>query len=314
MALAARPHDRIAHRRTDAAWLASAWVDPAARVLELRRDMLPTYAAQDGSGATRLAWRAAPTVDADEAAGRGAVTVLLGQRDGVTHLALLHPAPPEDDPPTDAGRPPAEWTTLRDVVQNLAEDDAALAVHAVGLAEWHRGTRFCARCGGGLDPAQAGHLLVCRQCRRHHFPRTDPAVIMLVRTGDGESERCLLGRHPGWPEGRYSTLAGFVEPGETCEDAVRREVAEETGVRVGDVRFEGDQPWPFPASLMVGFTATAESTEIAVDGEEIEDARWFTRRELEACATSGEVVLPGGVSISRVLIERWFGGELPGRW
>ena len=338
IAFAEYTHDRIAERRSDEAWLAAAWSDPAARVLEMRADRLPTYetgqaaahdhggprtadrhglGSDDEPGSVRIAWRSAVSVDLAAADQSGAVRVLLGQRDGVAHLALLHPAPPDAEPEVDpaaTGQPPARWTTLRAVVQGLASDDAPFALHAVGLAEWHRALRHCPRCGERVRPAQAGHTLVCTGCGRHHFPRTDPAVIMLVATGEGEQEQCLLGRHPSWPSGRYSTLAGFVEPGETLEDAVRREVVEETGVRVGEVIWEGDQPWPFPASLMAGFSARAETTDIAVDGEEIEHARWFTRSELGECAASGEIALPGGVSISRTLIERWYGEPLPGRW
>jgi NAD+ diphosphatase len=139
---------------------------------------------------------------------------------------------------------------------------------------------------------------------------------MVVTSGEpgAEDERCLLGRQAAWPEGRYSTLAGFCEPGETLEDAVRREVAEEVGVRVGEVEYFGNQPWPLPASLMLGFVARAESTEIEVDAHEIEDARWFTRAEMKAGAEAGTLVLPGGVSISRSLVEHWYGGPLAGHW
>jgi NAD+ diphosphatase len=134
---------------------------------------------------------------------------------------------------------------------------------------------------------------------------------MLVTDGDG---RALLGRQPVWPPGRWSTLAGFVEPGETIEQAVRREVMEEAGVRVGEVRYFGSQPWPLPASLMLGFVGRAESTEIRVDDDEIEDARWFTREEVRAGAADGSLLLPGGISISRALVEHWFGGPLHGQW
>jgi NAD+ diphosphatase len=126
--------------------------------------------------------------------------------------------------------------------------------------------------------------------------------------------RALLGRQPSWPEGRYSTLAGFVDPGESLEEAVVREVAEEVGVEVGDVTYFGNQPWPFPQSLMVGFFARARGTDISVDGEEIEHARWFTREEMRAEAEAGTLVLPGGISISRSLVEAWYGAPLPGSW
>jgi NAD+ diphosphatase len=208
---------------------------------------------------------------------------------------------------------------LRAVVQSLVDETIAngpLVLHAIGLAEWHWATRHCPRCGGRLEPRQAGHVLRCADCGRDQFPRSDPAVIMLVTDGEPGSpdERALLGRSPAWPAGRYSTLAGFVEPGETMEDAVRREVEEETGVRVGEVTYFGSQPWPLPASLMVGFTGRAIETTIDVDGSEIEDARWFTRQEMRAEAEAGTLVLPSGVSISRSLVESWYGGTLPGHW
>jgi NAD+ diphosphatase len=183
-------------------------------------------------------------------------------------------------------------------------------VHAVALAEWHASHRFCPRCGGRLRPSVAGHVLTCEACQKQQFPRSDPAVIMMVTDG----ERALLGRQAAWPEGRYSTLAGFVDPGESLEEAVVREVAEETGVRVTDVSYFGNQPWPFPQSLMVGFFARAVSSEITVDGAEISDARWFTREQMKAEAEAGTLALPGGISISRSLIEAWYGGPLPGSW
>jgi NAD+ diphosphatase len=196
------------------------------------------------------------------------------------------------------------------VVQTLSEPDAGFMVHAVALAEWHAGHRFCPRCGGRLRVTDAGHVLTCEQCERQQFPRSDPAVIMMVTDGD----RALLGRQPSWPEGRYSTLAGFVEPGESLEDAVVREVAEETGVEVTDVTYFGNQPWPFPQSLMVGFFARAVTTEVTVDGDELSDARWFSREDMKSGAEAGTLVLPSGISISRSLVEAWYGGPLPGTW
>ncbi len=142
------------------------------------------------------------------------------------------------------------------------------------------------------------------------YPRTDPAVIMTVVHGEGPDERLLLGHAAHWPERRFSTLAGYVEPGESLENAVRREVAEEAGVVVGDVAYRGSQPWPFPASLMLGFSARALTTELHVDGVELTDARWFTRAELADAVRSGEVLLPGRSSIARALVEDWFGARL----
>jgi NAD+ diphosphatase len=226
--------------------------------------------------------------------------VLLGV-DGRATFAVIAPADLADE----------SWTTLRAVVALVDTDDVPFLVHAIGLAEWHWSTRFCPRCGGALASTQAGHVLRCTSCGREQFPRTDPAVIMLVTD---DEDRALLGRQPSWPRGRWSTLAGFVEPGESLEDAVRREVAEESGVRVGEVTYVGSQPWPLPASLMLGFRGRALSPDIQVDGQELEEARWFSRADALAGAEDGSLVIPPGVSISRRLIVDWYGEDLPGAW
>ena len=158
---------------------------------------------------------------------------------------------------------------------------------------------------------------MCTECGKPQFPRSDPAVIMLIAAGEpgAPDERCLLGRNHSWPTGRFSTLAGFCEPGESLEDAVRREVLEETGVVVGEVSYFGNQPWPLPSSLMLGFHGRAVSEEIRLDDADVEDARWFTRDEMLRQTEAGTLVLPGsGVSISRSLVEDWYGGPLPGSW
>lgn len=160
-------------------------------------------------------------------------------------------------------------------------------VHAVALENWQRLHRFCSRCGERTVIAAAGHIRRCQACGAEHYPRTDPAVIMLVTD---EEDRALLGRQVHWPEGRFSTLAGFVEPGESIEQSVVREVFEEAGVTVGEVEYIASQPWPFPSSLMLGFFARATSSEITVDGEEIHEARWFSREDLAAAFESGEVL------------------------
>ncbi|CAM3251074.1 NAD(+) diphosphatase [Nocardioides dubius] len=296
VALSKHPHDRHGLRRDDTDWVATKWADPATRVLPIAGTRIRPV---DGA----LDW-----VRPDQAP--DGTRVLLGERDGVTYFAVL--APP---PPADADR--AEWLPLRGVLGLLGDADLGpLVLHAIGLAEWHWVTRFCPRCGGALEARQEGHVLRCLACAKEQFPRTDPAVIMVVTDGEPGSaeERCLLGRSPQWPEGRFSTLAGFVEPGETIEDAVRREVFEETGVTVGEVRYFDSQPWPLPASLMIGFIGRAVSTQIDVDGSEIAEARWFTRAQMRAEAEAGTLKLPSGVSISRSLIETWYGDALPGIW
>jgi NAD+ diphosphatase len=290
IALSRQAHDRIADRRVDEEWFDETWRDPATRVLVIAGTRFEVV---DG----RVPW-----VSPQEAP--PGVPVLLGDLDGVVHFAVVvGPDAAGDD-----------WTGLRGVIRTIDEDEAALVVHAIGIAEWLFATRHCPRCGGRLEPAQLGHLLRCASCGREEFPRTDPAVIMVVVDGDAPDDRCLLGRHPAWPPGQYSTLAGFVEPGESIEQAVRREVLEESGIRIGDVSYFGSQPWPLPRSLMVGCIAHAESTEVSVDGVEIEDARWFTRAEMKEGAEAGTLILPGGISISRSLVEHWYGGTLPGQW
>ncbi|HYJ28582.1 MAG TPA: NAD(+) diphosphatase [Nocardioides sp.] len=294
VALSAHAHNRMGLRRTDDAWLAEQMADPATRVLVVAGNRL------------RPVEEAVQWVGPDQAP--EGTLVLLGERDGVVHLAVIVA-------PDDAPGEPEEWVPLRSVLTLLAEgspEHAPLVMHAIGLAEWHHATRFCPRCGGSLASRSAGHELRCTQCDRAQFPRTDPAVIMAITHGDGDDEAILLGRNTAWPTGRWSTLAGFCEPGETLEDAVRREVMEEVGVQVGEVAYFGSQPWPLPASLMLGFTGRAVTTDIDVDGAEIEEARWWTRADFEAAGRSGELVVPRGISISSSLIESWFGRPLDG--
>ena len=197
---------------------------------------------------------------------------------------------------------------LREAAAALPVHDAALAAYAASLLSWHRRHRFCANCGAPTAPADAGHERECPACDTHHFPRTDPVVIVRVTAGD----RLLLGRQASWVPGRFAVLAGFVEPGEGLEEAVRREVLEESGVEVGDVSYVASQPWPFPSSLMIGFSAVARPGEPRPGDGELCEVRWFERAEVEAAVagTSG-VRLPPRYSISRRLIDGWL-GQPPG--
>ena len=289
VALSRHAHNRLGMQRTDAAWLDRRWADPATRVLVVAGTRLRPA---DGDAD----WRPSAEVPAG-------TRVLLGEEAGTTYFACL--LDPEHAPGD-----PEEWVPLRGLLPALAAhpDRAPLLFHAIGLAEWHHATRFCPRCAGTLESRAAGHELRCTRCDRPQFPRSDPAVIMAVVHG----EEILLGRQPRWPPDRWSTLAGFCEPGETLEDAVRREVAEEVGIPVGEVTYFGNQPWPLPASLMLGFVAHAESREIDVDGAEIEAARWFSREQFRDAVAAGEMQVPRGVSISSSLLADWYGGPLPG--
>ena len=193
------------------------------------------------------------------------------------------------------------FTDLRAVAGALPRGDASILAHARGLMHWRGQHRFCGVCGGACEPQSAGHVMRCTVCGTSHFPRTDPAVIMLVHRGD----RALLGHSHRFPNTKmYSTLAGFVEPGESLEEAVAREVLEESGVRVGRVYYHSSQPWPFPASIMLGFYAEALSEEVTIDPTELQDARWFSRAQIRDAEANG-FSLPRLDSIARRLIEDW---------
>ena len=266
--------DRAGERRNDDAWLAARRVDPTTRVVA---------ASQAGVLSEDDHPKLLSATDLPD----GAETVLLGV-DGGGHAVFA--ADVGDDYP-------GERRGLRDLAANMSQAEGGMIAHGVALLNWHRGHHFCANCGARTKSAEAGHVRRCPNCGAEHHPRTDPVVIMLVADGD----RAMLGRQPHWPPGRYSALAGFVEPGESLEEAVAREVREESGVQVTDVRYRSSQPWPFPTSLMLGFSAGWASGEPAVGDGELEDVRWFTRKEI----AGGEVQLPPPEAIARRLIEEW---------
>lgn len=271
-------HDRAAHLRKD-----DAWRSPEVQVLVIGGEHVPTTG---GSGLRWIPMDSAPEGE----------WIFLGTRGDARFAAVMvDRVPPELEP-----------ASLRLIGPTIAPQEASLAVHAVGIARWHQNHKFCAKCGQPSQIASAGHVRICPACGAHHFPRTDPAVIMLITD---DHDRALLGRQPSWPEGRFSTLAGFVEPGETLGDAVRREVMEEVGIEVGDVTYAASQPWPFPSSLMLGFVGRALKTEIAVDHDEIAEARWFSRDDVAELTASGELLLPPNVSISNWLIDTWYRGR-----
>ncbi|MGI8577495.1 MAG: NAD(+) diphosphatase [Nocardioidaceae bacterium] len=302
-------HDRLAYKRPDAAFLAAAWADQSTRVLEVRGSELATNAARDS-----LRWvspRQAPP----------GARMLLGRANTVVHFAVLvDPALPtagetweEYDELRVSSKPAADSLTshhapLRTIATKLDAVEASLAVHAASLTGWHLRHPKCSVCGAETAPVESGASRRCPSCGTVHFPRTDPAVIMLAID---EEDRCLLGHNAARAAGWFSTLAGFVEPGESPEAAVVRELKEETDIDVDEVRYAGAQPWPFPASLMLGFFARATGTEITVDGDEITAARWFSRAELKAVVERGEVGLPTPISIAYALVAAWYGEELP---
>ncbi|MFF2271058.1 NAD(+) diphosphatase [Agromyces sp. NPDC058136] len=292
--------DRDAERRADPALFDVFDADPASRVLLVHGDRALLAEQVDGS---------APALELFEpsAAPGGMLRAYLG-RGGDRALAYEFRA--VDDETAAAVEPEAaRWATLRAAATQLGELDTGLFVEALALANWHATHAFCPRCGSTTTPVQAGWTRRCDRDGAMLFPRTDPAVIVLVTDDD---DRLLLGSNALWEQRRFSLLAGFVEPGESLEDAVVREIAEEAGLAVDRVEYLGSQPWPFPASLMLGFSARLApgvDPELArPDGEEILELRWFTRDEL--AESWGGVTLPGETSIARWIIERWYGGPV----
>jgi len=276
---AAAPLDRAAHRRKDPAWLAEALAAPVARVLPLWRGQ---NLVTGGTEAPEAAFLPGPA-GAALAAAAAVPPVFLGLHGDVPLFALdlSGVADPLGLPELSRRGQAGAFFDLRVVGPLMDGGQAALCACARGLTWWNARHRFCGVCGAPAESAEGGHVRVCSNadCATHHFPRTDPAVIMLVHDGAG---RCVLSRQERWPAGMHSVLAGFVEPGESLEDTVAREVFEEVGIRVTDVRYRSSQPWPFPASLMLGFTARAETTDLTVDGSELESAVWVTREEIRA--------------------------------
>jgi NAD+ diphosphatase len=299
LALSRATVDRATERRSDDAWVAQVWADPATRVLVVKDSRTLARPADDGYELLYI-----PSSQAPEG-----TRFLLGvDDDGVAYFGVSG---------TVYADIPSEYksVSLRAVGADLSDRDAGLFTHAVALANWHDSHTHCPRCGTPTVPAPAGHLTRCPKDETDHFPRLDPAVIMLVTDPD---DRCLLARNASWPERRMSVLAGFVEPGESAEHAVAREVFEETSIEVGQIRYLGSQPWPMPRSLMLGFQSVAPGgQEIRVDREEIAEAHWFTRLELRAAIDNSELSIAPTSSIARRLIEYWYGEELPdstGSW
>lgn len=266
---------------------------PGARVLELWNGQIPVGA----DGALALTGAAGDALPAD--------LVYLGRAEAQGEVLAVELDPSETAPLLPPG---AVWSDLRQIMSQLSPPEAELAATAKAVLSWHRTHRYCSACGQPSRMAEAGWQRKCPSCGTSHFPRTDPVVIMLVARG----ERLLLGRSPGWPEGMYSTLAGFMEPGETVEAAVRREVAEETGILVGEVRYVSSQPWPFPASLMLGCLGLALSETISLDPAELEDAQWLTRQEMVAVLAGQHprVRAPRSGSIAHALIVNWLADRI----
>ena len=292
--------DRASVQRKDADWIAAMIASPARRGVAAGRDQVLVSGAGRGLGLVRLE----PT---DE---QLAVPILLGLDGDAPLFAIDLEQEAARDRPADDGswdrdgeREGPHLISLREAGVTLPPSEAGIAAYATALLAWHRRHRFCANCGHETDVVEAGFERTCPRCGSHHFPRTDPVVIMTVEH-DG---RLLLGRRTGWPEGRLSVLAGFISPGEAAEEAVVREVQEESGIICRDPVYVTSQPWPFPASLMLGFHAIADGDEATPTDGELDEVHWIAGDRVRAAVDGEEVgfALPGEVSIARYLIERW---------
>jgi len=286
--------ERAAHLRSDPTWFENALADERSRVVpiwnsrSLIADGDPKGDELPRAGLLELAQIPEDRRNSNE-------LILLGRFNDSSFFA--YEIESSDPPPIPAG---THFDDLRLAAALLPAEEAGLLGYARAMITWRNRHRYCGTCGTKTLPAKGGHVLVCTNpaCRHEQFPRIDPAIIVLV----SDEQRALLGRQASWPIGRYSTIAGFVEPGESLEDAVAREVLEETGIKVDKIEYHSSQPWPFPSSLMLGFTAHAVSEEVHLRDQELEDARWFTRTDL----ASGSPLLPPQQSISFRLIEHWY--------
>lgn len=286
LALARSAVERAAELRNQPEALHLLWSQPSTKVLRVR----PNHVACAGEELLLLPPHQMVNQEHER--------LFLGLDSGVAYFAVIDESEGE------------EWRTLRDVGHLLSAHDVGLATHAIALANWHASHTHCPRCGAPTVMEHGGSIRRCTFDGTEHYPRTDPAVIVLVRDA---SDRILLGRQAVWPPKRYSTFAGFVEPGESFEAAVTREVKEEAGVDVVDVAYLGSQPWPFPASIMVSFVATTHHPDAAkADGQEIETVLWLSRDDLRRQVAQGEILLPPSISIARRMIEAWNGEPLEG--
>ncbi len=289
-------HDRAAHRRTDDRWLTEAW--PSARVIAV--DAAGYARVRHTGDTTELVFTAGADVAPD------LPRTFLGEHDGIAYFSV-------------PGQRAEDWESLRITAGALDDLGAGLLASAIALAAWHASHTHCPRCGAATEPVSAGWSTRCTADGSMHFPRTDPAVIMLIHDG---ADKCVLGRGEEWGTGRFSILAGFVEAGESAEAAVVREVAEEVGLSVTDVHYAASQPWPFPASLMLGYTALGDSSQPVVlqDGE-LAEAGWFSRAEIRAARVWGNEgeewpedwpsplrALPGNASIANAILTDWLDG------
>ena len=291
--------DRADHLRADESWIEARLADPSSRFVAVWRSKNLVVSAE----APRAAWLDAERASALLGAARYLTFLGLHEERAYIALDISYMDDPRDEP---AVAELGEFRDLRAVGPVMQRDEGSLLAYARGLMHWHRRHRFCGICGSPTESRRAGHLRVCANpdCGTQHFPRTDPAVIMLVHDG---GERCVLGRQKIWPQGMHSTLAGFVEPGESLEEAVAREVKEEVGLELdpAEVDYHSSQPWPFPSSIMLGFHARSDFVPLQVNLDEMESAAWYSRADLARSPEDERFRLPRRDSIAWRLIEDW---------
>jgi NAD+ diphosphatase len=298
------PLDRASEKRTDTEWVEAKRRDPSSFILPMWR-LQPFILGPENAKAPIEAGFLRPGL-AESLAGPNAASVLLGLENGHAYFALdISEArdPANEGPLAGLGH----FREMRGAAMLLPAKDTAILGQAKAVIDWHQRHGFCPRCGGLTVIADAGYKRVCLNCNAEHFPRTDPVVIMLATHGD----QCLVGRGKQFPRGMLSALAGFIEQGETIEEAVRREIREEAGVRTGRVTYYATQPWPFPSSLMIGCFAEAESQEITVDESELAEARWLERDAVRAVLAGDQSQgfwLPPAIAIAHHLLKAWSEG------
>lgn len=291
------PLNRFSEMRPDEAHMQELWQHQEARVLVVHDTLSLLKEQKSGKEAAILGRQEAETL-----AKLAHVLVYLGSEKGEPYFALGLEG--MEQQLAEIVGDAYTLADLRTSALELPQPDGALLAYARGMVHWNLHHRFCPNCGSETYSTHAGHVRQCTNeaCNRHHFPRTDTAVIVIISDGDA----CLLGRQAAWPRGMYATIAGFLEPGETLEQAFAREAQEETGVELQTISYHSSQPWPFPSSIMVGFSATAKNRHLNLDNDELEDARWFTRSEIAAGLEEGSLRLPPLISISYRLIRDWY--------
>ncbi|HEY1562488.1 MAG TPA: NAD(+) diphosphatase [Caulobacteraceae bacterium] len=294
---AGNPLERASYRRSDEEWLAGQLADPNALAVALWNGK-PMVEDAKGGG-LQIAYLSTGLAKAHSAGWERLLFLGLWRESAIFAVDFDSDADPADGPLEGLGR----FEELRVIATNMPPAEAAILAEARQVFEWRRKHRHCSTCGAATDAVEGGWKRRCRECGTEHFPRTDPVVIMLAVNG----ERCLLGRQAAWPKGMYSALAGFVEPGESIEEACARELYEEAAVRVRRVRYHSTQPWPYPMSLMIGLIADIEDGEAVADDVELDEVRWFSREEAGRLVRGehDSARAPGALAIAHQLIKAW---------